>query len=71
MALPTTHELALTITVLREKANIHTVDALADLLLSAPTFIANFIRSDACKAAATGRHAFTMTMWQHRPQLMT
>ena len=33
------------------------MDAFAELLLSAPTFIANFIRSEAAAAAAAGRHA--------------
>ena len=49
--------LASTIDVMLSRANITTVDALAELLLSAPTFIANFIRSEAAAAAAAGRHA--------------
>ena len=47
--------LASTIEVMLSRANITTVDAFADMLLRAPTFIANFIRSDA--AAGAGRHA--------------
>ena len=47
--------LASTIEVMLSRANITTVDAFADMLLRAPTFIANFIRSDA--AAGVGRHA--------------
>ena len=39
--------LASTIDVMLSRANITTVDAFAELLLSAPTFIANFIRSEA------------------------
>jgi hypothetical protein len=38
------------------EANITTVDAFAELLLSAPTFIANFIRSEAAAAAIAGRY---------------
>ena len=49
--------LASTIDVMLSRANITTVDAFAELLLSAPTFIANFIRSEAAAAAAAGRHA--------------
>ena len=44
--------LASTIEVMLSKANITTVDAFADFLLSAPTFIANFIRSEAAAKAA-------------------
>ena len=46
--------LASTIDVMLSRANITTVDAFAELLLSAPTFIANFIRSEAGAAAASG-----------------
>ena len=49
--------LASTIDVMLSRANITTVDAFAELLLSAPTFIANFIRSEAAAAAVAGRCA--------------
>jgi hypothetical protein len=49
--------LASTLDVMLSRANITTVDAFADLLLSAPTFIANFIRSEAAAAAVAGRRA--------------
>ena len=49
--------LASTLDVMLSTANITTVDAFADWLLSAPTFIANYIRSEAAAAAVAARHA--------------
>ena len=49
--------LASTLDVVLSTANITTVDAFADWLLSAPTFIANYIRSEAAAAAVAARHA--------------
>ena len=54
--------LASTINVMLSKANITTVDAFAHLLLSSPTFIANYVRSEAAAAAVAGRHADKATM---------
>eukprot|EP00966_Prymnesium_polylepis_P133620 3088650-Prymnesium_polylepis.1 len=42
---------------LESRANITTVDEFADMLLSAPTFIANLIRSKAAATAVAGRQA--------------
>ena len=44
--------LASTLEVMLSRANITTVDEFADMLLSAPTFIANLIRSEAAATAA-------------------
>ena len=44
--------LASTLEMMLSRANITTVDEFADMLLSAPTFIANLIRSEAAATAA-------------------
>ena len=62
MSLPVS-PLASTIEMMLSEANITTVDAFAELLLNAPTFIANFIRSEAAAAAAAaiaGRYTMVL-----------
>ena len=54
--------LASTLEMMLSRANITTVDEFADMLLSAPTFIANLIRSEAAATAAEAAATAVGTM---------
>ena len=59
MSLPVS-PLVSTIEMMLSEANITTVYAFAQLLPNAPTFIANFIRSEAAAAAIAGRYTMVL-----------